>query len=708
MILNAKATDAMNVIRWFFSTIDSFIYKLLGIMYDMTIDVSNIIYFGSNDSAIVNIGDFTRKIYLLLGVFMVFKVSFSFISYMVNPDQFTDKGKGVQKIVQNIVIVLALLLAVPWIFDKLYDLQDAIISDKIIERLIFEERDSGSAVVGTSTNAFVMSEDICRFDKNHCPDPDNCVYQSQAATSGDYIALTLFKPFYQYNPALVDGENTVIPAGYCSPAQDLTIDNYLSADHLTDSTDSSLIPVFGDNGLYYIDYRFFLSTLVGIVALLYMLSIAFDIVVRCLQLGFLQMIAPIPIISYVDPDSGKHGMFKKWYQEVGKVWATLFIRLFVLYFAVFIISKITFISAKTPSLAEKSSAYMLWLNILFVLGALMFAKKFPSWIEELIPGLKLGKLELNPFSKIKNEALGGDKILSAPGKALAGVGAVGMAGYGFWKRNKMRKADAREKATSGVDETIQKKLARVQAMQNKLNTTHYSAYGGYDQWYKKKQQAEALANQLKSSDYRDRLINKRTKEELNKKKNQEGNFSIKHPLAAGVAGAVRAGTAGVKKGGKNPLDALKNAREAATEAAAKANYNDNPNRNLSGRIKDFQTDVAGIKNDSGGTSALEGSIKKLDKQINSLTEALQDQGRYINDRVAAMANQNPALGTMFQTSFTRGVDGYEYDKSNNELIDTFKELIPVIEQFNANTAAMNSAKKEMNAQQKFVDAAKKK
>lgn len=701
MILNAGSTDAMNVIRGFFSSIDSFIYKFLGTMYDMTIDISNIIYFGSNDNAVVNVGDFTRKIYLLLGVFMVFKVSFSFIKYMVNPDDFTDKGKGVQKIVQNIVIVLALLIAVPWIFDKLYDLQDAIISDKVIERLIFEESDSGQAVVGTASNAFVMS-DVCRFDKNHCPDPNDCVFKSQAATSGDYIALTLFKPFYQYNQALINGEDTVIPAGYCTTAQDLTIESYLSADHLTESTDDSIIPFFGDNGLYYIDYRFFLSTVVGIVALLYMLSIAFDIVVRCLQLGFLQMIAPIPIISYIDPDSGKQGMFKKWYQEVGKVWATLFIRLFVLYFAVFIISKITFISDKTPALAGKSSGYMLWLNIIFVLGALMFAKKFPSWIEELIPGLKLGKLQLNPFSKIKSEALGGEAIAKLPGRAAVGLGAAGLATAGFIARNKMQKKDALEKAEKSANKDIRKQIADLNARQRRNYQDVLMNKISASEYLKRKQQNEQNMNNVKSAAYRDSLIKQKTKEELDKK------FSSRHPGMAGAAGVGRALVGGVQKGAKNPADALKNIREAATEAAKMANYNDTEGRTPKGRVADFVTDIAGKQNESGGTGALEGSIKKLDKQIKSLQETLQDQGRYINDRVVAMANQNPNLGSLFQTSFTRGVDGYTYDKTNVELIDTFKELIPVIEQFNANTTAMNDAKKEMRSQQKMVDAVKKK
>ena len=50
------------------------------------------------------------------------------------------------------------------------------------------------------------------------------------------------------------------------------------------------------------------SICAGIVAWIILLCI--DVSVRVVKLGFLQLIAPIPIISYIDPQSSKDGMFK--------------------------------------------------------------------------------------------------------------------------------------------------------------------------------------------------------------------------------------------------------------------------------------------------------------------------------------------------------------------------------------------------------------
>ena len=145
-----------------------------------------------------------------------------------------------------------------------------------------------------------------------------------------------------------------------------------------------------------------------------------DVALRSIKLAFLQLIAPIPILSYVDPKSGKDGLFKKWYEMCIKTFISLFVRLIALYFAVYIISRVA--DMKMVDLIDGSYQTNAFVAIFIIIGALMFAKQLPKILEGL--GIKLdgdGKFTLNPLRKLEKEALGGG-VLKKPNDMLAKTG----------------------------------------------------------------------------------------------------------------------------------------------------------------------------------------------------------------------------------------------------------------------------------------------
>ena len=54
-----------------------------------------------------------NRIYLILGIFMLFKMIVSLLTYFVNPDQINDKEQGMGKLVTKIIIMLMMLIAFP-------------------------------------------------------------------------------------------------------------------------------------------------------------------------------------------------------------------------------------------------------------------------------------------------------------------------------------------------------------------------------------------------------------------------------------------------------------------------------------------------------------------------------------------------------------------------------------------------------------------
>lgn len=122
------------IIRQFFFMIDSIIYNGITDIYRLLIDISRTSVLSQS-----SIQSIANRIYELLAIFMVFKIIFSLIMYVVNPDDFSDKSKGVSKIGINIVISLSLLVLTPYIFSYAFQIQNIILEDNSLGTLILEK-----------------------------------------------------------------------------------------------------------------------------------------------------------------------------------------------------------------------------------------------------------------------------------------------------------------------------------------------------------------------------------------------------------------------------------------------------------------------------------------------------------------------------------------------------------------------------------------
>ena len=120
------------LMRQFFFNIDSVVFNFISGIYDLLISIARTSVLSQAD--IIEMAD---RIYKLLAIFMVFKVTFSLIMYVVNPDDFSDKSKGISKLGTNIIISLTLLILTPYVFNMAYTLQTIVLEDNSIAALIF-------------------------------------------------------------------------------------------------------------------------------------------------------------------------------------------------------------------------------------------------------------------------------------------------------------------------------------------------------------------------------------------------------------------------------------------------------------------------------------------------------------------------------------------------------------------------------------------
>lgn len=391
----------------FFMSLDTTLFNFIGTLYDLLIAISRTSILTQGD-----IAQFAQRIELLLGIFMLFKLSFSLITYIVNPDDFSDKQKGFGKLIQSAVISLLMLVLVPYIFQMAFNLQAKILDDNLLAKLLLGEKISSG---NDNTNIIDSAGDTMAFQ----------------------VMLPFFKPRYSieglesciniYDKSTSKFSNDCKTALEKSGLKDSDLNNYVYGIEneslgLTFRANTALVTTkIGDDEQFVIDYKYPLSTVVAVVVCLLLVTFCIDIGVRSVKLAFLQLIYPIPVISYMDPKSGKDGIFKKWYQMCFSTYLSLFMRLLALYFGVYIITKVADLGMY--DIINGSQVTNGWVQIFIIIGVLMFVKQLPKILENM--GIKLdgdGKFTLNPFKKIEEGAIGLKKPMENFRKNGYGVG----------------------------------------------------------------------------------------------------------------------------------------------------------------------------------------------------------------------------------------------------------------------------------------------
>jgi hypothetical protein len=397
----------LGVIRGLFAAIDKVVVWLIENLYNLIFQISSVQIF---DNA--SLAAFANRITVILSIFMIFKLSLSFLNYIVNPDAMTDKSKGFSKLIQNIAVALVLLVSYQFLFDKAMELQQKIVDNNTVPKLILGS--SGKNVKNSGVVSFPL------FSAFIVPNSDLLAQQQGCRT---YFINDGTVPHKRCDIGDYSSDAATMPNIGNEPNNqlDYTVENqntYYLFDYLLR---------LKNNGQFAFDYKFIISTICGAFAALVLLSFCMDVAVRIIKLYFLRLIAPIPIISYIDPIKGE-GIFKKWLSNVGKTYADLFVRLIAIFFAIFIIQQV---SANAGTLKDFNGNPIdnPFVIIFIIIGALMFAKQFPKLIQD-ITGISLdGKMQLNPFKKVSEQALGG-KAMVAGAAGAVGAGMAGVTNFG--------------------------------------------------------------------------------------------------------------------------------------------------------------------------------------------------------------------------------------------------------------------------------------
>lgn len=419
-MINSEPGILHDGLRSFCTIFDGVATTLLGGIYKVFFLVAN---------ATIISGDvikvFYSRIQLILGILMIFKLAMSILNIIINPDVVKDQKNGPGKMVTRIVAALFMLtLVIPInipnatakslnayindhgiLFGVLYKAQDSILSENILAKLI----------LGTSSNA-----DADDMDVNNLSD------------IGNSMASTVLKVFVRINvnddtlPACdyaSDDDpcsNTVCAAEVNeSHYAEENVDPQVILSHINDSCGR------GSDEKYAFEYTPIIGALVMLIMALIITGFTVDIAVRAIKLAVLRLVAPVPIISYINPPKQGGGAFDNWTKSLISTYVDLFVRLAIVYFGLFMIQII--MNGGLDIFGSNVQGFTFTSGVAFIfiiLGILVFMRQAPQFIKDIlgIKGKPMGNVGLSSMMAGTASLLGG--------AGLAGAGAAAMETFG--------------------------------------------------------------------------------------------------------------------------------------------------------------------------------------------------------------------------------------------------------------------------------------
>ena len=420
--------------RMIMSLLDSIGVALLGAIYKIFYMVANATIIKGEVLKV-----FYSRIQLILGILMIFKLAMTILNIIINPDLIKDQKQGTGKVVTRIVVALFMLtLVIPInipnakadslnayindhgiLFGFLYKTQDTILSENIIAKLVLG----------------VPSDSSTSLSVNNLDDV------------GNTMASTVLKVFVRINvkdeeEPICDNENKGDPCPNVVCPDEVNASHYaednvdpqIILDHINEDCGS------GSDHRYAFVYTPFLGAVFMIIMALIIAGFTVDIAVRAIKLAVLRLIAPVPIISYINPPKQGGGAFDNWTKSLISTYVDLFVRLAIVYFGLFLIRSLldTGLDVFGGDAASNAPVFYVGMAFIFIiLGILVFMKQAPQFIKDVL-GIK-GK----PMGNVGLSSLLGGTAMAIGGGGLAGFGLGAMQGF-----DAANKASAEGKAFS--------------------------------------------------------------------------------------------------------------------------------------------------------------------------------------------------------------------------------------------------------------------
>ncbi len=407
----------LSPLRTICMAIDQIAFSFLDNAYNVVISLSTVEFMTDEVTTI------TQDLYIIFGVVAFFRLAMLLVNSLIDPEKLAEKGKGLGSIFFRIVLMIVILGVCPFIFQIAYDVQGKIVGSDSQQNVIFQlflgdnanisGYDDDGYNAGKALRNIVLSS-LITIDKAYLVndgavchyDDDGNVLDSDGNKVSDvnqdcgFVTLSCVATSsetcvnqggYIYDEGVCDWKNCKEAVStYNDMYVNENMEPYKLAGYVGVSTD-----IEDDDGVesevYVYNYMMIITTAAGIFITYVILSFAIDIAVRIFELIVLQILSPLFIATFVDPQSAQSGPFKNWLNAIGKSYASLYIKLAILALMTYLLMFLN-----KSEIFDSFGDITGLAKIFTIIGLLIFAKKAPKWIMDIIGiksegGLGIGK-----------------------------------------------------------------------------------------------------------------------------------------------------------------------------------------------------------------------------------------------------------------------------------------------------------------------------
>lgn len=701
MVDNTERGIILDGFRSIMAGLDRVVYNLLSVIYEIFFNVAT-----ANIISGQTVKTFYSRVQLILGVVIMFKVAISLFNGIMNPDSLNDGKNGFSSIIKRVVMVLIMfVLMVPlnipnagnsddytsnsqssWnarmnengiLFGTLYEVQSRLLSQNIVSKLI----------LGTDYSASNDEDDDPNSISNFANDTLHLnVNENEYEKAARQLSSIVLRCFVTINLESEYGDPAEDDDRMCKEDSEPKLENYDKSYAVYEDDDSTASEILAEinqkcdiqtgygGERYAYNYLFGFSTIVGILFVIIIVSFTVDAAIRVFKLAILRLIAPIPIISYIDPKT--ESTFQNWVKILGKTFADLFVRLAIINFVIFFIRE--FGTNSLGVTVAGNGLVGVFSKIFIYLGLLMFAKEAPKFIADSLGIKDTGKFKL----------FGGLGRLHATGSMLAGTVGSAATNWRAFRQEQPKREDVLQhpiaarasnffrrgvgaagsaliggagglitgaNALSGAESDFNKNVVRAQQNRNAQRASHSTMIGRFNDRQAQLWTGQSLADRDKQAldaniKAKEAIGNfkKRAQEEARKNSNITGSVNIQGPN-----GTTRSVVANYEK-----LIAAMGAKDSSgnfTYNGGQYNVSDFDTNVLNELLKS-QTNT--YLSNPNNAKSVEADFKALQSAVNSSSFA-RDVSSYITNASTAFDNSGTLMGKA-----AGAVADYQYDMTH--------------------------------------------
>ena len=416
------------ILGYIFLAIDSVVYFFVSQGFKMYIALSQFKLF---DDKVFD--DLINRTYIIIGVIALFIVAYALLNSIINPDNASKGDKSLSKIVKNFIFAIIGIAIVPTVFNYFYYFQRVVLCNNLIPKILLAQK-------GDDSQADLLNDDkigtqfaTYLFQSFFYPKSIENMNMTDVDNDGDLLKSEAAKVEVGYIGEAFDFEESVNAEKFKQYDKDNTGKYNLQMAYEAAMDGEMFFTAFrifllGGNGFANsvlnntVNYMIIVSTIAGVYCAYVLANLCIDMAIRAVKLGYLELIAPLPIMTLIIP--GKDGVFKAWIKKTGSCAFEVFTRLFIVSFVIYLIRTIPqLFTATSFSYGGCTTSFgiitALLIRALVYCGLLTFLKQAPKFLSEAT-GIKSDGFKLGIASKLADSGLF-TALGAAGGAVTAGV-----------------------------------------------------------------------------------------------------------------------------------------------------------------------------------------------------------------------------------------------------------------------------------------------